>query len=274
VVDAGSSIRLLGLPHLLVVVVVAEVVVVAHRHVVGSRHEWPWPIHRVGVGGSGWLLGIWAVGNEVSSLVAVETHPGVVVVVVGGDLAGFALWGLHGVMVVVGLELGSGTLRARGLRLGAVLHGGLESGHRVSEVSLALGLFLLFGLVLHELALALLLLFCPRSLCEYRHVHEGVEILVDLRGKQGPQFRSQSLLEHLLFLGVLVHFFWGITSRLYELVSVLLHGHVALAEFTKLICLSLLCGFWDVVAAKLFHELILGDGGGILGCCTVVLPPG
>jgi hypothetical protein len=29
-----------------------------------------------------------------------------------------------------------------------------------------------------------------------------------------------------------------------------------------------------VVAAKLFHELILGDGGGILGCCTVVLPPG
>jgi hypothetical protein len=86
VVDAGSSIRLLGLPHLLVVVIVAEVVVAAHRHAVGSRHKWPWLIHRVGVVGSGWLLGIWAVGNEVSGLAAVETHPGVVVV--GGDLAG------------------------------------------------------------------------------------------------------------------------------------------------------------------------------------------
>jgi hypothetical protein len=29
-----------------------------------------------------------------------------------------------------------------------------------------------------------------------------------------------------------------------------------------------------VVAAELFHELIPGDGGGILGFCTVVLPPG
>jgi hypothetical protein len=93
VVDAGSSIRLLGLPHLLVAVVVAKVVVAAHRHAVVSRHEWPWPLYRVGVGGSGWLLGIWAVGNEVSGLAAVETHPGVVVVVVGGDLAGVALWG-------------------------------------------------------------------------------------------------------------------------------------------------------------------------------------
>jgi hypothetical protein len=53
------------MPHLLVAVVVAKVVVAVHRHAVGSRHEWPWPIHRVGVGGSGWLLGIWAVGNEV-----------------------------------------------------------------------------------------------------------------------------------------------------------------------------------------------------------------
>jgi hypothetical protein len=29
-----------------------------------------------------------------------------------------------------------------------------------------------------------------------------------------------------------------------------------------------------VVAVKLFHELIPSDGGGIRGCCTVVLPPG
>jgi hypothetical protein len=47
-----------------------------------------------------------------------------------------------------------------------------------------------------------------------------------------------------------------------------------LAEFTELICLSLQCGLWDVVAPKLFHELIPGDGGGILCCCAVVLPPG
>jgi hypothetical protein len=77
-----------------------------------------------------------------------------------------------------------------------------------------------------------------------------------------------------LLLGVLVHFFWGMSSQLYELVSVFLHGIVALAEFPKLICLALQRGFWDVVAAKLFRELIPSDGEGILGCCTVVLPPG
>jgi hypothetical protein len=59
----------------------------------------------------------------VSGLVAVETHPGVVVVV-GSDLASVALWGLHGVLVVVRFELGSEALRARGLGLGSVLHGG------------------------------------------------------------------------------------------------------------------------------------------------------
>jgi hypothetical protein len=72
----------------------------------------------------------------VSGLATVETNPGVVVV--GGDLASVALWGLHGVLVVVRFELGSGALRARGLGLGSVLHGGLESGHGVSEASLPL----------------------------------------------------------------------------------------------------------------------------------------
>jgi hypothetical protein len=75
---------------------------------------------------------IWAVGNEVSRLTAVETHPGVVVVVVGSDLASVALWGLHGVLVVVWFELGFGALRARGLGMGSVLLGGLEPGHGVS----------------------------------------------------------------------------------------------------------------------------------------------
>jgi hypothetical protein len=63
-------------------------------------------------------------------------------------------------------------------------------------------------------------------------------------------------------------------SELYELVGVFLHGLVALAEFTELIRLALECGFCDMVVAKLFHELIPSDGGGILGCCTVVLPLG
>jgi hypothetical protein len=76
----------------MVAVVVAEVVVAAYRHAVGSRHEFSWPVHRVGVGGSGWLLGIWAVGDEVSGFTAVETHSGAVVVV-GSDLAGVVLWG-------------------------------------------------------------------------------------------------------------------------------------------------------------------------------------
>jgi hypothetical protein len=42
----------------------------------------------------------------VSGLTTVETHPGVVVV--GSDLASVALRGLHGVLVVVRFELGSG----------------------------------------------------------------------------------------------------------------------------------------------------------------------
>ena len=128
-----------------------------------------------------------------SSLTAVETYSGVVVV--GSDLAGIVLWVLHGVLVVVLFKLGS------------VLHGGLEPGHGVTEASLSLGTFLLLSLVLHEFALVFFLLFCPGSLCEDGHVHEGVEIRIDLRGKQSPQFRSQALLEHVLLLRVLVHFF-------------------------------------------------------------------
>jgi hypothetical protein len=103
VVDAGSSIRLLGLPHLLVVAVVTKVVVAAYRHAVGSRYEWPWPIHRVGVGGSCWLLGVWAVGNEVPGLAEVETHPGAVVVV-GSDLASVSLWGFMVFWLLYGLN--------------------------------------------------------------------------------------------------------------------------------------------------------------------------
>ena len=44
---------------------------------------------------AGWFF-IWAVGNVMLCLTAVETGPSVVVV--GGDLAGIVLWGFHGVL--------------------------------------------------------------------------------------------------------------------------------------------------------------------------------
>ena len=76
-VDAGSSIRLLA--------VVIALVVAADENTVGSGHRWPRPIH-----------GIWAVGNVMLCLSAVETGPSIVIV--GGDLASIALRGLHGVL--------------------------------------------------------------------------------------------------------------------------------------------------------------------------------
>ena len=47
-VDAGSSKRLLRLPHLLTVVV--GVAVVADGHSVGTGQDWLWSIHSVGEG--------------------------------------------------------------------------------------------------------------------------------------------------------------------------------------------------------------------------------
>jgi hypothetical protein len=120
----------------------------------------------------------------------------------------------------------------------------------VTAASVPLGTFLLLSLVLHELVFVFFLLFFLGSLCEDGHVHKGVEIWVDLRGKQSPQFRSQALLEHLLLLAVLIHFLRGVTSQLYELVGVFLHGLVALAEFTELVRLAFQRGFWDVVATN------------------------
>ena len=93
VVDAGSSIRLLAV----VVVLVVALVVAADGNTVGSGYRWPRPIHRVGEGRRSRLVsGIWAVGNVMPYLTAVETGPSIVVV--GGDLAGIALQGLHGVL--------------------------------------------------------------------------------------------------------------------------------------------------------------------------------
>ena len=81
-VDAGSAKRLLGLP-LLVVVVVA---VAAEGHSVGTGQNWFGSVHCVGESRSSRLvLGIGAVGNEVTRLTAVEAGSHVAVVV--GDLA-------------------------------------------------------------------------------------------------------------------------------------------------------------------------------------------
>ena len=89
-VDAGSSIRLLA-------AVVVALVVAADGDTVGSGYRWPRPIHRVGEDRCSRLVfGIWAVGNVMPCLTAVET--GSSIVVVGGDLVGIALRGLHGVM--------------------------------------------------------------------------------------------------------------------------------------------------------------------------------
>ena len=74
VVDAGSSIRLL-------VVVVVALVVAADGDTVGSGYRWPRPIHRVGEGRCSRLVfSIWAVGNVMPCLTAVETGPSIVVV--------------------------------------------------------------------------------------------------------------------------------------------------------------------------------------------------
>ena len=116
VVDAGSPIRLLA-------VVVVALVIVADGDTVGSGYRWSRPIHRVGEDRSSRLLfGIRAVGNVMPSLTAVETGPRIIVV--GGDLACIALWGLHGVLAP--------ELRVRGwwgchLSLSPILHWSLRS---------------------------------------------------------------------------------------------------------------------------------------------------
>ena len=109
----GSSIMLL----------VVALVVAADGDTVGSGYRWPRPIHRVGQDRCSRLVfGIWAVGNVIPCLLAVETGPSIVVV--GGDLAGIALWGFHGVLAP---ELCVRGLGACHLWLGPILDWGLRS---------------------------------------------------------------------------------------------------------------------------------------------------
>ena len=61
-------------------------------------------------------------------LTTVEAGP----VVVVGDLASTVLWGLNDILA---LELGSGNLQAKDLRLGLVLHRALGPGHLMAKAS-------------------------------------------------------------------------------------------------------------------------------------------
>ena len=107
---------------------------------------------------------------------AVETGPSIVVV--GGDLAGIALWGFHGGLVP---ELCVSSLGACHLRLGPILHWGMRSWCSIAEASWFLKAILLAGLAFHKLAFVFLSFFDFGPFSENGLVHQGVEVQVDLR---------------------------------------------------------------------------------------------
>src|SRR6185503_11775098 len=204
-----------------------------------------------------------------SRLSTVEAGPHVAVVV--GDLACITLRGPHGVLAS---ELGVRGTWSSHLRLSSVLHWSLGLWCVVAEVSGLLETILLACLALQKLALVILSLIDLGPLCEDCLVHQGVEIRVDLRGEQSPEFWVQSLFEHILLLFVIVHFFRCVASQLHKLVCVLFNRHIPLLKCAKFIRLALHGGRGDVVTAEFPHEFIPGDGGGISGGSAVILPPG
>ena len=82
---------------------------------------------------------------------------------------------------------------------------------------------MLAGLAFQKLVFVILPFFRFGPFCENGLVHQSVEVRVDLRGKQGPEFWVQSLLEHVLLLFIIVHFLWCISGQLHELVGVLFY---------------------------------------------------
>ena len=74
------------------------------------------------------------------------------------------------------------------MRLSSVLHWGLGPWCVVAEASGPLEMILLARLALQELALVILSFISLGLLCEDCLVHQGVEIRIDLRGEQGPEF--------------------------------------------------------------------------------------
>ena len=201
-------------------------------------------------------------------LTAVETGPSIVVG--GGDLAGIALWGFQGVLA---LELCVRGLGACHLGSGPILHWGLRSWCSIVGVSWFLEAVLLAGLTFQELTLIFPPFFSFGPFYKDGHVHQSIEVWVYLRGKQGPEFWAQSLLEHALLLFILAHFLWCLAGKFHELVSVFFHRHAPLLQFAEFICLALHGGWSDMVATELFHKFIPSDGGGIFSSGTVILPP-
>jgi len=156
-------------------------------------------------------------------LSAVETDPSIAVV--GGDLACIALRGLHGVLAP---ELRVRGLWACHLRLGPILHWSLIPWCSIVEASWFLEVILLAGLAFQKLALVIFPFINFGPLCKNSLVHQGVEVWIDLRSKQGPEFRVQSFLEHILLLLIVIHLLWGISGQLQELMGILFHRHASL----------------------------------------------
>ena len=188
-------------------------------------------------------------------LTTVEAGPHIVVVV--GDLACITLGGPHGVLASGMCVRGPWSCR---LRLSSVLYWGLEPWCVVAETSGLLDTILLARLALQELALVILSFIDLGPLCEDCLVHQGVEVRINLRGEQGPEFWVKSLLEHILLLLIVVHFFWCIASQFHKLMGILFHRHISLLKCAELICLALHGGRGDVITAELPHEFIPGDG--------------
>jgi hypothetical protein len=149
------------------------------------------------------------------------------------------------------------------LGLSPILHWGLRSWCSVAKVPRPLGTVLLAGLTFQEFAFVILPLFGFGPFRKDSLVHQGIEVRIDLRGKQGPEFWVQSLLEHVLFLVIVVHFLRCISGQLYEPVSVLFHRHASLLQCTEFIRLALHGGRRDVITAELLHEFLPSDGRGI-----------
>src|SRR6185312_2174762 len=115
-----------------------------------------------------------------SCLTAVETDPSIAVV--GGDLACIALRDPHGVLDP---ELCVKGLWACHLRLSPILHWGLIPWCSVAEASWFLEAILLAGLAFQKLAFVILSFINFGPFGKNRLVHQGVEVCIDLRSKQG-----------------------------------------------------------------------------------------
>ena len=116
-------------------------------------------------------------------LSAVETDPSIAVV--GSDLACIALRGLHGVLAP---ELRVRGLWACHLRLNHILHWSLIPWCSIAEASWFLEAIRLAGLAFQKLALVIFPFINFGPFCKNRLVHQGVEVWIDLRSKQGPEF--------------------------------------------------------------------------------------